>query len=134
MERPSEDREKFLREAGELYDELMARTGPASGDTFDDIEMQASKGGKALILKLIRDRMKSEEEVRTGKVLCPKCGRPMRRPKDPSSRNLDTPSGTVGYARRHAICDHCGVSFSPSGSSTEDSSSRPIQSPPADGL
>jgi len=42
MEADAEDREEFLKQAGRLYDEMMSRAGAKSGDTFDDIEVQAA--------------------------------------------------------------------------------------------
>ena len=121
------DREEFLRKAARLYDQMMARTGPASADTFDDIEVQAEKGGKGLIRELLQDRLKTEEDAQTRKVICPRCGRRMRRPKKLSHRKLDTMAGTVAYARRHAICDRCSESFSPSGPPVEDPPQRSVR-------
>jgi len=127
-------REKFLARAAELYDEMVSRAGPSSGDTFDDIEEQAEGAGRKLILNLLRERLAAEEEVQAQAILCPKCKRLMRRPEDASPRNLDTASGTVHYKRRHAICDRCGASFSPSGPTPENSRARSVEPPEAQGL
>ena len=131
----SEDagREAFLAEARRLYDEMILRAGPASGDTFDDIEAQAEGAGRRLILKLLKERLAAEASREPDAVLCEKCGQPMRRPKA-SERNLDTASGTVRYERRHAICDRCEASFSPSGPAALDPVARGIGPAPAKGL
>ena len=113
------DREAFLAEARRLYDEMISRAGPASGDTFDEIEEQAEGAGRQRILRLLKERLAAEAKAEGAEVACPKCGRPMRRPKKASARNLDTASGTVRYERRHAICDRCEASFSPSGPTAE---------------
>lgn len=127
-------REAFLAEARKLYDEMISRAGPASGDTFDDIEEQAEGAGRKLIRKLLKERLAAEAKAEPESVICAKCGRPMRRPEEASARNLDTASGTVRYERRHAICDRCNASFSPSGPAAEDSAARRIGAPPAQGL
>lgn len=114
-------REKFVRDAARMYDEMMGRVGPDTGDTFDDIERQAKESGLTLIRALLEGRLAAEAEVEAdGTIECSKCGHPMRRPKQPSERNLETTSGQVRYDRRHAICDSCLSSFSPSGPPTED--------------
>jgi hypothetical protein len=121
MAREDKGREAFLEEAGRRYDEMMSRAGPASGDTFDDIEEQAEAAGKALIGRMLRDRMVGEAAAEPEEVACPKCGRPMRVVKAEAPRNLETASGVVGYARSHRACDRCEASFSPSGRAPEDS-------------
>lgn len=126
MTRPDEDREAFLAEARRLYDEMISRAGPSSGDTFDDIEEQAEGAGRKLILKLLKERLAAEAKAEGAEMACPKCGKPMRRPKQAAQRNLDTASGTVRYERRHAICDRCDASFSPSGPAAENPSARRI--------
>jgi len=128
------DREQFLKEAGRLYDEMISRAGLTSGDTFDDIEIQAEGAGRQLILKLIKERLAAEEKGQPQEVLCPNCQKPMRRPAKPSARQLDTASGVVDYTRQHAICDCCDESFSPSGSAAEDSPPRVERPADAKGL
>jgi hypothetical protein len=127
-------REAFLAEARRRYDEMISRAGAASGDTFDDIEEQAEGAGRTLILKLLKERLAAEAKAEGEQTACPKCGKPMRRPKEASERNLDTASGTVHYQRRHAICDRCDASFSPSGPAAENPAARGIGPPPAKGL
>ena len=127
-------RDTFLQEAARLYDEMMSRAESASGDTFDDIEEQAEGAGRKLILKLLRERVAAEEKAQAETVTCPDCSRPMRRPRKAAERNLDTASGTVHYERRHAICDLCGASFSPSGPTSEDPASGRIEPPAAQGV
>lgn len=127
-------REAFLAVAGKLYDQMIARAGSSSGDTFDDIEEQAEGAGQTLILKLLRERLAAEAKAEPESVICAKCGKPMRRPKEASQRNLDTASGTVKYERRHAICDRCDGSFSPSGRAAENSAARRIGPSSAKGL
>lgn len=127
-------REAFLKEAGKLYDEMISRAGPASGDTFDAIEAQGEAAGRQLALKLLKERLEAEARREPEAVACPKCGQPMRRPRRPAARNLDTASGTVPYERPHAICDRCGASFSPSGPAVEDSGARGIGPAPAKGV
>jgi hypothetical protein len=134
MSNPDKDREAFLAEARMLYDEMISRAGPASGDTFDDIEEQAEGAGRKLILKLLKERLAAEAKAEPESVICEKCGQPMRRPKGASERNLGTASGTVRYERRHAICDRCDASFSPSGPAAENPAARRIGPPPAKGL
>jgi len=121
MAEKAKDREAFLAEAGRLYDEMISRAGGESGDTFDDIEEQAESAGKEIILKLLADRLAAEEKCQAEEVICPRCGKAMRRVKEPHPRNLATFSGAVNYERRHALCDKCGQSFSPSGPEAEDS-------------
>jgi len=134
MAEKGKDREAFLAEAGRRYDEMISRSGSESGDTFDDIEQQAESAGKAMILKLLADRLSAEERSQADKVICSGCGNAMRRPKDRSHRNLETFSGDVDYERRHAICDECGESFSPSGPAAEDSASRQFEPLPEEGV
>lgn len=134
MEADAKDREEFLKKAGRLYDEMMSRAGPASGDTFDDIEVQAEGAGGEFILRLLAQRLAAEQAAQQETIACPQCGRPMRRPKDASPRNLDTASGTVHYERTHAICDRCKTSFSPSGPSAEDPPPRAVEPPESEGL
>ena len=134
MNQRNADREEFLKEAGRLYDQMLARTGPATGDTFDDMEVQAETIGKKMVLKLLKDRLRAEEKAQSEDVLCPKCGQPMRRPKTAQPRHLDTASGPVPYARRHAICDRCRESFSPSGPTLGDPATRSVQPPDAKDL
>ena len=119
-------REEFMREAERLYDEMISRAGPQSGDTFDEIEEQAEGAGRKLILKLLKERLAAEAARQPEGVTCPGCGRPMRQPEKDRPRNLDTASGTVSYERRHAICDRCGESFSPSGRPVANSPSRGV--------
>jgi hypothetical protein len=128
MHEANADREEFLRQAGKLFDELLARTG-ATGETFDDIEVQAKTIGTELARKLLQARLLAEEQAHNEPVLCPQCGRQMRRLPTGGARNLDTTSGPVHYARRHAICDHCRESFSPSGPPAEDPATRTLQPP-----
>jgi hypothetical protein len=127
-------RKTFLREAGKLYDQMISRAGPVSADIFDDIEEQAEGMGRKLILKLLKERLAAEAKAEPESVICAKCGKPMRRAKGVSERNLDTASGTVRYERRHAICDRCDASFSPSGPAAENPAARRIGPPPAKGL
>jgi len=126
------EREAFMSRAGELYDEMISRAG--SGDTFDDIEEQAEGVGRKLILKALRDRLAVEEKALPDTIRCPKCGARMRQPHDAKPRNLDTASGAVHYERRHAICDRCGTSFSPSGPRPEDPTSGRIEPSGSQGL
>ena len=134
MANEDKGREAFLREAGKLYDDMIARAGPASGDTFDDIEEQAEGAGRRLILRLLKERLVAEAKGEPESAICAKCGQPMRRPREASERNLDTASGTVRYQRRHAICDRCDASFSPSGPAAENSAARGIGPASAKGL
>jgi hypothetical protein len=128
------DREAFLAEARRLYDEMISRAGAASGDTFDDMEEQAEAGGRKLILKLLKERLAAEAKAEPETVVCAKCGKPMRRPKESSARNLDTASGTVRYQRLHAICDRCESSFSPSGPAAQNPAAGRIGAPAAKGV
>ena len=109
-------REEFLRNAERMYDELISRAGPKSGDTFSKIEVHAEAMGRKLVRGLLAGRLAAEAGAETGEtVICPECGNVMRRPKKPGERHLETASGPVGYERHHAIRDRCGSSFSPSG-------------------
>jgi len=125
------DRDAFLAEAERLYDEMISRAGPASGDTFDDIEEQAEGAGRKLILRLLRERLRAEKEAEPERIECSKCGARMRRPDREMPRNLDTASGQVNYERRHAICDRCRTSFSPSGPSVENTAPGRVEPPAA---
>ena len=107
-------REEFLRLAGRLYDEMLARVGPETGESFDDIELRALRAAKELAAGLAAQRLAAEEAATVEEVRCPGCGLPMRRPPGVATRQLQTMSGTVTYARRHAQCARCGASFSPS--------------------
>ena len=137
-ERPVQNEDKarsaFLDEAARRYDEMISRAGPASGDTFDDIEEQAEKMGRELIQQLLRERLAVEEKAQSETMTCPECDHKMRRPKTASPRDLDTASGVVHYERRHAICDSCGASFSPSGQEVEDSAEGSIGAVPEEGV
>jgi hypothetical protein len=108
-------RDAFLRLAARVYDDAVSRAGPASGESFDDIEERVEAAGRELRRQLLALRLAAEETKQPEVVRCPQCGQPIRRPKAPARRTLDTFSGPVPYARRHAICDRCGVSFSPGG-------------------
>ncbi len=108
-------REAFLHEAERLYDDMVAGAGPASAQSFDDLEERAEAAGLVLRRKLLALRLAVEEAKQPAVIPCPKCGHPMRWHKDPVRRNLDTFSGPVAYERRHAVCDRCGESFSPAG-------------------
>lgn len=123
MSSDQQRREAFLHNAAEKYDDMMSRAGAETGDTFDDIERQARHIGLELRRTLLEDRLADESKVDADETIgCPQCGGPMRRPKKPSQRNLETTSGQVRYERCHAICDCCKSSFSPSGPPTEDPS------------
>jgi uncharacterized protein with PIN domain len=113
---------------------MISRAGPASGDTFDDIEEQAEKAGRELIQQLLRERLAAEDKAQSETVPCPECGRTMRRPKTASPRDLDTASGVVHYERWHAICDSCGAFFFPSGQEVEDSAEGSIGTVPEEGV
>jgi hypothetical protein len=134
MTREAAGREAFLKEAGKRYEEVISRAGASSGDPFDDIEEQAEGAGRRLILKLLKERLAAEAKVDPEAVLCAKCGKPMRRPKEASARNLDTASGTVHYERLPAICDRWDASFSPAGPAAENPGARGIGPPDAKGL
>jgi len=127
-------REEFLAEAAKAYDDMLARAGLESGDTFDDIEIQALGSGRKLIQKLLSERLVAEEQAQSQIIYCPACEKLMRRPDQANKRNLDTASGTVHYERRHAICDRCGASFSPSGPAPEDSKQGTVEPPAAQGV
>lgn len=129
-------REQFLSKAAKLYDEQMlsrrggARVGPehaGSGESFDDIEQQAMAAGRQLSRMLMEDRLAAQEQALPEQVRCAGCGRPMRRSPNGMPRNLDTCSGTVRYRRRHAVCDRCRASFSPSGPPAGDSAPGPLE-------
>ena len=134
MKPQDEGREEFVRRAGQLYDELVSRAGPASADTFDDIEEQAEKAGGELIRELLAGRLAADEHTGPQIISCPQCGRRMRRPTVPAARDLETFSGLVRYERRHAICDHCGFSFSPAGLPVADPTQGGIEPPPEEDL
>jgi hypothetical protein len=119
-------RRAFVDAAAHMWDEQMRRIGPDSGDTLDDIEALAEKQVKELARILLKARLRGEEQAQCEGLICPRCARPMRRPSKPASRALETTSGTVHYQRRHAICDHCGASFSPSGPAPQDPPARGI--------
>jgi hypothetical protein len=127
-------REAFLRDAGRLYDETVARAGPASGETFDDIEERVEAAGRELRRRLLALRLAAEEAKQPAVILCPQCGQPMRRPKATAARTLDTFSGPVPYARLHAVCDRCGISFSPAGPPARHPRPRRVGPPRAEGL
>ena len=132
MKSEEKEREVFLRMAGQLYDEMVSRAG-VSGDRFDDIEEQALAACRELALEFITARLSAEEEAGPEVICCPKCDRKMRRPKS-APRNLDTFIGTVHYERRHAICDGCGHSFSPSGPLAGDSAAGGVEPSDPQGL
>ena len=117
-----ERREAFLQAAARMYDEAMSRAGGARPEQFDEMEEQAEEAGRRVAQRLLTDQLAETEEVMdTQTVFCPECGGPMRRPKKKAPRNLDTFSGPIRYERRHAICDRCNQSFSPSGPPAGDS-------------
>jgi len=126
-------REEFLRDAAQLYDEMISRAG-RTGDKFDDIEEQAEEAGRKIACELLANRLAAEEQTVPEKILCSICGGPMRRPKNKGQRKLDTFSGPVSYERRHAICDRCKSSFSPAGPPTGDSTARRVRPPHSEGL
>ena len=120
MASPKMDREAFMAEAGRRYDALLARAGGA--DKFDDIEEQALEAGEGLIRQLLAERLAAEARLDGARTaVCPECGQPMRRPAGEAGRRLKTRAGEVQYQRRHAICDRCRTSFSPSGPTAGDS-------------
>ena len=85
-------------------------------------EQRVGEAGRRVAQRLLADQLaKTEESMDTQTVFCPECGGPMRRPKKKAPRNLDTFSGPIRYERRHAICDRCNQSFSPSGPPAGDS-------------
>jgi rubredoxin len=127
-------REAFLRDAAHLYDEMVSRAGPAFGETFDDIEKQAEAAGRTLRRRLLAQRLAAEEAKLPVVIRCPRCGQPMRRPKMPAVRTLDTFSGPVPYARHHALCDRCGISFSPAGPPARHPRPRRVGPPRTHGL
>ena len=128
-----EQREEFLEEAGRRYDELIGRAGQP-GETFDQIEEDAERIGRQLIGELLSARLAAEQQAEAETIRCPPCGRAMRRPKTPAPRQLDTASGPVRYQRRHAICDRCGASFSPSRPPAQDPPARGLEPPATQGL
>ena len=127
------NREVFLSEAAQLYDEMISRAG-GTGDKFDDIEEQAEEAGRKMARELLASRLAAEEQAVPEKIPCPICGEPMRRPKKKGQRKLDTFSGPVSYERRHAICDQCKSSFSPAGLPARDSAARRVRPPHSEGL
>ncbi|MBM4036282.1 MAG: hypothetical protein FJ291_31485 [Planctomycetes bacterium] len=127
-------REAFLRDAGRIYDEVVLGAGPASGQSFDDMEERAEAAGLLLRRKLLAQRLGAEEAMQPAIIPCPQCGRPMRWHKDPAPRNLDTFSGPVAYERRHAVCDPCGISFSPAGPPARHPRPRGVGPPRHEGL
>jgi len=127
-------RERFLAQAAQLYDAFLARSGPESGDRFDDMEIQAEAAGRALVVQLLADRLGEEVGLQPPETTCPQCGRPMRLPPQAAARQLETASGRVPYQRRHAICDHCGNSFSPAGPPARHPLSGSVQPPQAQSL
>lgn len=131
MEKGDEAREAFLRRAAAWYDAMAAGAGPESGDVFDDIEEQAEEMGREATRELLRARLAAEEAAQPEETPCPKCGGAMRRPSKGGARNLETASGCVSYERRHAICDRCRASFSPSGPPVENPPPGPVEPPPA---
>lgn len=134
MAQEDKGRDAFLQEAGKLYDQLISRAGPQSGDTFDDIEEQAEGAGRKLILQMLRERLKAEAQAQPKETTCSTCGKTMRTIKECAERNLSTASGTVHYERPHAMCDRCRASFSPSGRAAEDSAARGFGAPSAQGV
>ena len=126
--------ENFLEDAKQAYLKMMRRAGPASGDTMDDIEVQAEQAGGQLIRKLLAERLAAEEAAQSEAPTCPKCGYKMRRPPQANPRHLQTASGDVPYERKHAFCDRCGASFSPSGRPAQNPSTGRVQPTPAEGL
>ncbi len=127
-------REAFLREAGLVYDKVVGRAGPASGETFDDIEERVEAAGRELRRKLLARRLAAEAAKQPEVIRCSQCGQLMRRPKAAAARTLDTFSGPAPYARRHAICDRCGISLSPAGPPARHPRPRGVGPPRADGL
>ncbi len=110
-----ERKRRFLEKAGELYDRMVSGGRPGSGESFDEIESDAFNMGREFSVELLRARLEVEEGCEGGQIECPQCGASMRRLDKAGERNLETTSGVVNYSRRHAICDRCGGSFSPSG-------------------
>jgi hypothetical protein len=117
MNPTADEREAFLKKAGEIYDRIVGVAGPELGESFDQIEERVEAAGRELQRALLGRRLAAETQAEPQAVPCPQCGQPMRRPAAPVPRHLDTCSGPVVYARRHAICDRCGKSFSPAGPS-----------------
>ena len=79
MGQPKEDegRKAFLQEAERLYDAMMSRAGGT--DVFDDIEEQGEAAGRAMVLRMLKDRLAAEMKAQSDKAACEKCGRTMRR-------------------------------------------------------
>jgi hypothetical protein len=127
-------REEFLRLAGRRYDQMMARVGSEGGETFAALEQQALAAARELAAAFLRQRLAREEACQALAVACPECGAAMRRPAQGAERRLETLAGTVRYTRRHALCDHCGASFSPSGPAPVDSAARAIAGAEPSGL
>lgn len=115
MNPTADGREAFLKKAAEVYDRIVGRAGPESGESFDQIEERVEAAGREVQRMLLTQRLAGEAQAEPSTVPCPECGQPMRRPAASAPRHLDTCSGPVSYARRHAICDRCGHSFSPGG-------------------
>lgn len=124
------EREAFLQRMAQLYDRMMARLG-AEGESFDDIEELALKLGREASQELMSRRLGAEEGRGSQPQLCPRCGHRLRRPEPPAERKLDTCAGTVAYRRRHAICDRCRTSFSPSGPEAQDTGPGGLKPPGA---
>lgn len=110
-----ERRRRFLDKAGELYDRMVSGVRAGTGESFDEIESEASDMGREFSVELLRARLEVEEGSEGGDIECPECGSSMRLTAEAGERNLETTNGVVNYSRRHAICDRCGGSFSPSG-------------------
>jgi DNA-directed RNA polymerase subunit RPC12/RpoP len=110
-----ERKRRFLEKAGELYDRMVSGGRAGSGESFDEIESEASDMGREFSVELLRARLEVEERSEGGEIECPRCGSSMRRLAKAGERNLESICGVVNYSRRHAICDKCGGSFSPSG-------------------
>jgi len=127
-------REAFLRDAERLYEEMVGGAGPASGESFNDMEERAEAAGLQLRRKLLAQRLAAEEAKQPAVIQCPQCGRPMRWHKAPARRNLDTFSGPVPYERRYAVCDPCGISFSPAGPPARHPRPRRVGPPRQEGL
>lgn len=114
-----QDKEAFLRRMGDLYDQMMARVG-AQGETFDDIEELALRLGRQASQELMAQRLDGEEQCQPQAGVCTRCGGSLRHTREPKERNLETCAGVVQYQRRHAYCDRCRASFSPSGPAPDD--------------
>ena len=123
-----QEREAFLRKMAELYDQMLEHVG-VEGESFDEIEEQALGMGKEASRELMAHRLSAEEAGGQELRRCPRCGHPLRRPGNATPRNLETCAGVVPYERRHAYCDRCRQSFSPSGQTAEDSAPGLLQPP-----